>query len=53
MQLQETWEGMEGAVDKGLVRSIGVSNYSPEKIQAWYGNVRIPVSVNQVDLTGN
>ena len=39
---------MEGAVDKGLVRSIGLSNYSPEKIQRWHSNTRIPVSVNQV-----
>ena len=39
---------MSEAVDQGLVRSIGVSNHSPEKIQAWFGNARVPVSVNQV-----
>ena len=39
---------MEAVVDKGLVRSIGISNHSPEKIQRWYQDVRIPVSVNQV-----
>ena len=46
--LQDTWEGLSRAVEKGLVRSIGVSNHSPEKIQAWLRGVRIPVSVNQV-----
>lgn len=47
-RLQETWAAMEAVVDKGLVRSIGVSNFSPEKIKAWLSSSRVPVSVNQV-----
>lgn len=46
---QETWEGLSAAVDQGLVKSIGVSNHSPEKIHAWFQKVRVPVSVNQVE----
>ena len=46
--LQETWAAMESIVDKGLVRSIGVSNYSIHKLQKLHGHTRIPVSVNQV-----
>lgn len=46
--MQETWEGLSAAVDQGLVKSIGVSNHSPEKIHAWFQKVRVPVSVNQV-----
>ena len=48
LAVQETWAGMEGAVDKGLVRSIGVSNYSSKKMQDWHSRTRIPISVNQV-----
>lgn len=39
---------MEDLVDRGLVRSIGVSNFSPEKIQEILQNARIPPAVNQV-----
>ena len=44
---QETWEGMQEAVDQGLTRSIGVSNFSPEKIDEWFSNARIYPAVNQ------
>ena len=39
---------MENLVDRGLVRSIGVSNFSPEKIQIILQNARIQPAVNQV-----
>lgn len=39
---------MEDLVDRGLVRSIGVSNFSPEKIQEILQNARITPAVNQV-----
>lgn len=39
---------MENLVDRGLVKSIGVSNFSPEKIQDILSNARIPPAVNQV-----
>ena len=49
--LQETWKGLEEAVDQGLVRSIGVSNHSPEKIQEWFADARIKPAVNQASTT--
>ena len=39
---------MESLVDQGLVRSIGVSNFSPEKIQKLMDTARIRPAVNQV-----
>ncbi len=45
---QETWKALERAVDEGLVRSIGLSNFSPEKIEKWLGDARIKPAVNQV-----
>lgn len=44
----ETWAAMESLVDSGLVRSIGVSNFSPEKIQTLLKTARIRPAVNQV-----
>ena len=35
-------------MDKGLVKSIGVSNFSPEKIQILMQGARIKPAVNQV-----
>lgn len=46
--LNETWAAMEALVDLGLVRSIGVSNFSPEKIEALLQSSRIKPAVNQV-----
>ncbi|KAL3138766.1 hypothetical protein ABBQ32_005611 [Trebouxia sp. C0010 RCD-2024] len=48
--LNETWAAMEGLVDRGLVRSIGVSNFSPEKIAALLKSARIKPAVNQVEV---
>lgn len=39
---------MEDLVHKGLVKSIGVSNFSPEKIQALLETATIRPAVNQV-----
>ncbi len=44
----ETWAAMETLVDRGLVRGIGVSNFSPEKIQTLLKTARIRPAVNQV-----
>ena len=44
----ETWAAMEELVDRKLVRSIGLSNFSPEKIQEVLNNARIRPAVNQV-----
>ena len=40
---------MEQCVDIGLVKSIGVSNFSPEKIQKLLETARIRPAVNQVN----
>lgn len=46
----ETWTAMEDLVHKGLVKSIGVSNFSPEKIQALLETATIRPAVNQVEV---
>lgn len=48
--LADTWAGMEDAVDAGLVRAIGVSNFSPSRLAALADGARIPPAVNQVEL---
>ena len=44
----ETWEALEKCVEEGLVKSIGVSNFSPEKIQTFMPTAKIRPAVNQV-----
>ena len=48
--LADTWAGMEDAVDAGLVRAIGVSNFSAPRLAALTAGARIPPAVNQVEL---
>ena len=48
--LADTWAGMEDAVDAGLVRAIGVSNFSAPRLAALAAGARIPPAVNQVEL---
>ena len=47
MSIQETWKGLEAAVDKGLVRSIGFSNTSAQKIDEWTNDARIHPAILQ------
>lgn len=47
--LSETWAAMEEAVDAGLCRHIGVSNFNPHKLRALSNGARIPPAVNQVE----
>lgn len=46
----ETWQGMEAAVDEGLVRHIGVSNFNLERVKHLVNNSRIQPEMNQVEL---
>ena len=46
--LQETWRGLEACVEKGLVKNIGISNFSHAKIDAWFSGAKIYPAVNQV-----
>lgn len=48
--LSETWAEMEKAVDDGLVKSIGVSNFSIKKLEDMKSYCRIPAAVNQVEI---
>jgi alcohol dehydrogenase (NADP+) len=48
--LSETWSALEAAVDAGLCRNIGLSNFSTSKCQAILDSARIPPAVNQVEL---
>ena len=45
----DTWGEMEKAVDQGLVKSIGVSNFNEEQIQSILNICRIKPVVNQVE----
>lgn len=46
----ETWSAMEALIDGGLVRHIGVSNFSASKCREIAANARIAPAVNQVEL---
>jgi alcohol dehydrogenase (NADP+) len=48
--IHSTWEGMEVAVGAGLVRHLGVSNFSAKKIRELLPHCKIKVEVNQVEL---
>tara|TARA_R110000772_G_scaffold91992_11_gene188603 strand:- start:14 stop:964 length:951 start_codon:yes stop_codon:yes gene_type:complete len=46
----ETWRAMEACVDAGLVKHIGVSNFSAAKLQDLVALCRIKPEMNQVEL---
>jgi len=46
----EAWEGMIEARERGLVRSIGVSNFLPEHLDVLIQKTGVTPSVNQVEL---
>ena len=41
---------MEKTVDMGLVKSIGISNFSSKKTDDWFGDARLQPAINQVQL---
>lgn len=47
--LKETWQMMESFVDRGLVRNIGVSNFSVNQIKEILSFARIKPFVNQIE----
>lgn len=47
---QETWEAMEGLVEKGLAKSIGVSNYQAQTIYDTLKYAKIRPATLQVEL---
>jgi alcohol dehydrogenase (NADP+) len=46
---EETWREMEKLVEKGLVKTIGVSNFSAKKLEAMKSHAKIFPAVNQVE----
>mmetsp|Transcript_16641 Transcript_16641/g.27580 ORF Transcript_16641/g.27580 Transcript_16641/m.27580 type:complete len:327 (-) Transcript_16641:2245-3225(-) len=47
--IADTWKALEACVDMGLVRDIGVSNFSVKKLKTLLQTARIRPSVNQVE----
>ena len=47
--ITETWKAMEECVDQGLIKDIGVSNFSVKKLKTLLATARIKPSVNQVE----
>lgn len=47
--LLETWQAMEQCVKEGLVRYLGVSNFSQHKLTSLLQSVKIQPAVNQVE----
>jgi len=48
--LADTWREMEKLVEEGLVRSVGVSNFSLTQIVNLLATARIPPAVNQIEV---
>ena len=49
LPISETWKAMEKCVDKGIVKHIGVSNFSIKKLKDLLQVARIKPSTNQVE----
>lgn len=47
----EAWRAMEEAVEAGLIRSIGVSNFMPHHLEALLKTAKIKPAVNQIYLS--
>ncbi|WP_224482677.1 aldo/keto reductase [Robertkochia aurantiaca] len=48
--ISETWSMMEEAVEQGLSKTIGVSNFSVKKLKSLLDEANIPPEMNQVEL---
>lgn len=48
--VQDTWQQMEKLVEEGLVKSIGISNFSVKKVEDLLQYAKIAPAVNQVEL---
>lgn len=48
IDIESVWEAMEECQTLGLTRAIGVSNFSPKRLQHILSFAKIPPAVNQV-----
>jgi alcohol dehydrogenase (NADP+) len=48
--IRSTWEGMEDAVNAGLARHIGVSNFSAKKLREIIDHCRLKPEMDQVEM---
>ena len=48
--VRETWEAMEGLVDAGLVKAVGVANFTAPLLLDLFSYARIQPAVNQIEL---
>ena len=49
MPLTQTWKALEGCLEAGLCRNIGVCNFSVKKLKLILEDCKIPPSANQVE----
>ncbi|MCL2022720.1 MAG: aldo/keto reductase [Betaproteobacteria bacterium] len=49
-RIRETWESMEEFVRKGLIKSIGFSNFNPHHIETLLQYAKIKPVVNQIEI---
>lgn len=50
ISLEKTWRAMEVLVEKGLVKSIGVANFSAMMLTDLLSYAKVPPAVNQIEL---
>ncbi|KAI0378789.1 Aldo/keto reductase [Hypomontagnella monticulosa] len=48
--IEDTWKAMEALVKKGKIRTIGVSNFTQEKIERLWKTATIKPAVNQIEI---
>uniref|UniRef100_A0A915EGA8 NADP-dependent oxidoreductase domain-containing protein n=1 Tax=Ditylenchus dipsaci TaxID=166011 RepID=A0A915EGA8_9BILA len=50
VKVEDIWKGMEGVYEKGLAKSIGVSNFNVDQIERIMKVAKVPIHNTQVEL---